>query len=358
MISRDSKVCPGCEKEKAIGQFTSDRSRPDGRETYCRACKKERNDARFIRDHDKILARAREYNQRPEVKKRKQEYEKLPEVRKRRRQQDKQPERRQRNWELDQRPEAKQKQKEYDRRRNQLPELKESHKQQVIRYALEHPEWKLVQNAKQRARKKGVIFDLKPEDIVIPEFCPILGLALKAGSTREQIDRSPSIDEIVPGVGYVPENTAVISHRANTIKNDGTEDEHRKIADWMDKKLSGFFEPATTRRATTKKEKRVVTSAKQRAKAKELPFDLCLEEVEFPDQCPVFGVFLEGGTRQNHENSPSLDRIDSGKGYTRDNVAIICHRANFVKSDGTADEHRRIADWISQATSQEHEKAA
>lgn len=344
--TRKSKVCPGCETDKEIDQFTSDRSRPDGRETYCRSCKKERNNARFVRDHDKILARTREYNQRPEVKKRKQEYEKLPEVRERRRQQDRQPARRRRDWELDQRPEAKQRQKEYDHKRNQLPEKKEAHRQQVTKYALEHPEWKLVQNAKQRARKKGVPFSIEPKDIVIPDHCPILGIPIKIGAGLEQIDHAASIDEIRPGVGYVVGNVAVISKLANTIKNDGTADEHRRIAEWMENRT----QPDVIRSASTKKEKRVVTSARQRAKEKGLDFDLRLEDIHFPEQCPVLNVLLESGTRHNHENAPSLDRVDASKGYTPDNVAIISHRANFVKSNGTAQQHRKIADWIIQST--------
>ena len=30
----------------------------------------------------------------------------------------------------------------------------------------------------------------------------------------------------------------VISHRANSIKNNGTVEEHRKIADWMEKRIA------------------------------------------------------------------------------------------------------------------------
>lgn len=33
--------------------------------------------------------------------------------------------------------------------------------------------------------------------------------------------------------GYVPGNVEVISFRANRIKNNGTADEHERIAQWM-----------------------------------------------------------------------------------------------------------------------------
>ena len=98
------------------------------------------------------------------------------------------------------------------------------------------------------------------------------------------------------------------------------------------------------------KERRVVNSARQRAEGKGIFFDLRLEDLEFPERCPIFDVPFESGTRHSHDNAPSLDRIDATKGYTLDNVAIICHRANFIKSDGTAEEHLKIADWIDQKT--------
>jgi hypothetical protein len=229
---KDSKVCPRCGEEKTLTEFTKDRSRLDGLEVYCRECKRIYQIYHSEKYREKITAHSREYNQRPEVKQRKKEYERRSEVRKRRREQDKNPARRQRKNELRRTPEAKQKQKEYDHRRSQFPIVKDKHRIQVTRYAKEHPEWKMVQREKQRAKKKGVPFDLSSKDIIIPEVCPILGIRLRA-NTGEKTEYSPSIDEIIPGVGYVLGNVAVISDRADTIKNDGTADEHEKIANWM-----------------------------------------------------------------------------------------------------------------------------
>lgn len=342
-VEQESKVCPKCGKRKPLSEFTKDRSKSDGLETYCRDCKRAYSAFRYQRDHEKIRQSAKEYNQRPEVKKRKQAYEQLPEVRARRKQQKRSPEAQQRRREQRKTPEAKRKQKEKDRERNQNPKNRDKHRLQVMRYALEHPEWLFVQRAKARAKRKSAPFSLTPKDIVIPSICPILGIPLEQNE-KEIDDGSPSVDEIIPGLGYVVGNVAIISHKANSIKSDGTAEEHRKIADWME----NWHSEQTGRPALTKKEKRVVQSAKQRAKKKGLEFCLSLDEVKFPEYCPVFGVKLTEGTRQDHQNSPSLDRVDSGKGYTIDNVAIISHRANFVKNRGTAEEHRRIADWMDQ----------
>jgi hypothetical protein len=45
------------------------------------------------------------------------------------------------------------------------------------------------------------------------------------------------LDRIIPEEGYVAGNVNVVSYRANRIKNDGTAEEHLKIADWMDSML-------------------------------------------------------------------------------------------------------------------------
>ena len=47
---------------------------------------------------------------------------------------------------------------------------------------------------------------------------------------------SPSIDRIVPELGYVEGNVAWISKKANTLKLNRSPQMLRKIADWIDSK--------------------------------------------------------------------------------------------------------------------------
>ncbi|MFC1983728.1 hypothetical protein ACFLVO_01760 [Chloroflexota bacterium] len=49
--------------------------------------------------------------------------------------------------------------------------------------------------------------------------------------------------------------------------------------------------------------------------------------------------------RKFNENSPSIDRVNPMKGYTKDNVAILCWRCNRIKQDATSQELRMIADF-------------
>ena len=94
--------------------------------------------------------------------------------------------------------------------------------------------------AKLRAQKKNLPFNITPEEIIIPEICPILGIALtpshrvrllgeKPEKSFGKHAASPSVDRIEPERGYVHGNIQVISSRANGLKNNGTLEEFEKI---------------------------------------------------------------------------------------------------------------------------------
>lgn len=69
----------------------------------------------------------------------------------------------------------------------------------------------------------------------IPELCPILGIKLRhAVGEKTGQDCSPSFDRVKPEFGYVTGNVRIISFRANRIKSNGTAEEHRKIAAYIE----------------------------------------------------------------------------------------------------------------------------
>lgn len=85
----------------------------------------------------------------------------------------------------------------------------------------------LLRSAKQRAKTKGLEFNIDISDIELPKVCPLLGIPLSS-SYREvgkTIDNSYSIDRINPNKGYVKGNVWVISYKANRIKNDASLEE-------------------------------------------------------------------------------------------------------------------------------------
>lgn len=95
-----------------------------------------------------------------------------------------------------------------------------------------NPAHSLWLNCRSRATKNGIEFTITKEDIVIPEFCPILGIKMQIGGNRWN---SPSVDRINPSLGYTKGNIAVISYRANKIKTDATPQELSAIVDWLRK---------------------------------------------------------------------------------------------------------------------------
>jgi hypothetical protein len=80
----------------------------------------------------------------------------------------------------------------------------------------------LLKSAKNRAKQKGIPFNITEEDIPIPEFCPILKVKIELEPFRHR--HGPSIDRKIPSLGYVKGNVAVISMRANLMKRNYTLD--------------------------------------------------------------------------------------------------------------------------------------
>jgi len=96
------------------------------------------------------------------------------------------------------------------------------------------PRYQMWCSAKRRASKAGVPFDLKFSDFPeIPATCPVLNIPLKFNSRRGPCSNSPTLDRIIPALGYVKGNIKIISHRANTIKSDGTAEEILAVARYI-----------------------------------------------------------------------------------------------------------------------------
>ena len=96
----------------------------------------------------------------------------------------------------------------------------------------EHTRWEA---AKARAKKKNLPFNIEVEDCIAPENCPVLGIPLSVGDKTHR--NSPTLDRIIPEKGYIKGNVIVISHKANSIKNNANYDEIRVVADWYESEL-------------------------------------------------------------------------------------------------------------------------
>ncbi len=102
-------------------------------------------------------------------------------------------------------------------------------------------------------------------------------------------------------------------------------------------------------------EYRLLTYARRNAKRRGEECDLVLEDIVIPECCPLLGIKLEACMEKrrmkgpgSQDSCPSVDRIDSRKGYTKDNVWIISKKANTIKNNATVEELGMIYEGLLQ----------
>ncbi len=96
-----------------------------------------------------------------------------------------------------------------------------------------------------------------------------------------------------------------------------------------------------------KKISMIICNCRIRATLRGVPFSLTRADIIIPDRCPIFGTSFRDAApcRRDFSQSyaASIDRIDSTKGYTKDNIIVVSCRANSIKADATVDELVKIS---------------
>ncbi len=188
------KICAKCKIEQELENFVRHKGKTDGRGPYCKIC------ARIISREWKSnnLEKAKESSKRSKSK-----------------------------------VEYKQKQHAYrvNKRKENLIEFREKGKLYSKQHRKNNLEYWILYSAKARAKRDGIPCDLSVEDIIIPEFCPILGIPLITGTGRMH-QNSPSLDRIIPSLGYVKGNVQIISWKANTMKQDASLSDLIILGEW------------------------------------------------------------------------------------------------------------------------------
>lgn len=82
----------------------------------------------------------------------------------------------------------------------------------------------------------------------------------------------------------------------------------------------------------------LLRSAQSRAAANGIECRLTKNDFEIPLVCPLLGAWLAAAEGKAGPNSPSLDRIDSSKGYVPGNIWVISHKANAMKNNASREE--------------------
>jgi 5-methylcytosine-specific restriction endonuclease McrA len=94
--------------------------------------------------------------------------------------------------------------------------------------------------AKDRARKQGLPFELTSLDMEVAlaaynRKCVYCERPFNFQRTIQTRSDSPTLDQILPKHGYVPNNIVVCCHRCNMIKNEASPTELRKLAETVTK---------------------------------------------------------------------------------------------------------------------------
>ncbi|MDB9796139.1 hypothetical protein OAB44_01940 [Pelagibacteraceae bacterium] len=99
---------------------------------------------------------------------------------------------------------------------------------------LKNPLPQMKSNAKIRAKKAGVPFNLSSDYIksIMPKdmICPVFNLKMTSVyGSKKKTNYSPSIDRLIPDKGYVKGNVVIVSSLANQIKSEANLEEIYKV---------------------------------------------------------------------------------------------------------------------------------
>ena len=94
---------------------------------------------------------------------------------------------------------------------------------------------RFLSKTKERAAAQNLPHDIDLEylESIAGPHCPVFGTPFVWGQGNGAHPYRPSVDRIIPELGYVKGNVAFISLKANTIKQDVTEKELYAVADWL-----------------------------------------------------------------------------------------------------------------------------
>ncbi len=173
------KECQKCGVVQDSSCFVKDKRRKDGLYPYCKDCAK----AYYNQTRLTQLAKKKEYHNRPEIKQKCSDYKK----------------------------------EYYLKHRDKYINMRREY------YADPENRRKLLLfKVRERAQEAGLECTITVDDIIIPTYCPYLGIELTHDLGKGQLPTNSSVDRIDSTKGYIPGNIQIISRMANTMKNSAT----------------------------------------------------------------------------------------------------------------------------------------
>lgn len=160
--------------------------------------------------------------------------------------------------------------------------------------------------------------------------------------------KCPHCGRLLPLSNFSKSNTSASGYRSwcKECINSNRDSEANKLR--CREYYSNRGREATIQYKSNNIQKYLYQSAKARAKQRGEEFSIELGDIIVPEVCPILGIPLKYNRGVKQDNSYSLDRIDSSKGYIKGNIWVISLRANRIKNDSTVEELRLIANKVEQ----------
>lgn len=104
----------------------------------------------------------------------------------------------------------------------------------LLEYAIRAKLARTLSNTKSVCEKQGVPYDISVDDLTpFPLTCPVLGIPINWMNTGSTANDSPSIDRMIPELGYTKGNVRIISQKANRLKGNASLDELEALLAYM-----------------------------------------------------------------------------------------------------------------------------
>ena len=233
----------------------------------------------------------------------------------------------------------------------------------------------MIKSARKRSKEKNIDFDLdiKWLSSLFKEQnnkCILTNIDFIIPTERKNhlsTPFTPSLDRIDPTKGYTKNNTRLVCYAMNCCLHDFGENIFEKIAKiYLYKDIKYLPKIENTHTVSTPKQikdkkyseslKGIITGLYNRSKnskqTKNMSFNLTKEFLHelFQKQnnkCKITNITFDYTKYNNKKASPfkpSIDRIDSSKGYTQDNVRLVCVIINFALNEFGEEIFRQICE--------------
>jgi len=172
---------------------------------------------------------------------------------------------------------------------------------------------------KSKCKEYNIPFNLKIEDIEIPQVCELTGLEISSSLSDRFKDNYYTIIISEKEKGFTKDNIKIVSVLASRTTN----------------RNSLPFKTL---------EKNIYYRAKESAKKRKIEFNIEPSDILIPSHCPLLDIELSYDKLDSKlDNYYSIDRIDSSKGYVKGNIQVISLLANTMKNKATKEQLKTFA---------------